>query len=67
LPEQEKQDVARNTGEQFSAVMDKITESIVAVTQGQARLEQAMFAEREVTRDPKTGRALGVRIKKAST
>jgi hypothetical protein len=45
----------------------QLTDGVVAVLEGQARLEQALSAEKELVRDPMTGKAMGVRIKKAKT
>jgi hypothetical protein len=65
----EMDEMNRQAIEQLSALDERIgqlTEGIVAVVQGQARLEQALSAEKELVRDPKTGKALGVRIKKGN-
>jgi hypothetical protein len=45
----------------------QLTDGVVAVLEGQARLEQALSAEKELVRDPMTGKAMGVRIKKAKS
>jgi hypothetical protein len=66
----EMDEMNRQAVEQLTALDEKIgqlTEGIVAVVQGQARLEQALSAEKELVRDPKTGKALGVRIKKGNS